>query len=551
MATHIQNTRDPDLNLRFFSIADAFVKGLRPDEKLLLGAANLSEALLQDAVELDQKYRGKSNSRKAAQKLRSLVDGINQYGAALDVISNSSSLVLCPVWGSMRIILHLATEYGEYFDKLTTMLERIGRDLASLRRYPKLYPNNQRLKDEMVRVYQIIFEFCAKARHVFWKGGEGDRKYLSKITPVGLRTLSKLVWKPFKRQFGDLQEQLYEAMDAIKQEVALAENEESSLERRRAQEERELQALRWEAEYTHIEEEKQQRIEALAEREAQLARWNETRQAHRTLENLVTDQEREKIEMWLSPADCNANHNVALRLRHQRTGLWFLSGDVFQRWSMTRNTLLWLHAKPGAGKTVLMASAVDHLKQTRSQQQGLAYFYCDYKDKAKQQPSAIISTILMQLAKQNNEVLNKLRAFFLEQQKDSRTASPGFDELRSNFSSFVVDAFEEVIIVVDAVDECTDRRCIMYGLQSIVETTPSAKVLVSSREESQIVDAFQEWSFSGKRDARIKESDVADDIESFVKAEVTTRIRAKKLKLRDGSLKKTIVEALVKGADGM
>jgi len=52
-------------------------------------------------------------------------------------------------------------------------------------------------------------------------------------------------------------------------------------------------------------------------------------------------------------------------------------------------------------------------------------------------------------------------------------------------------------------------------------------------------------------DTRINQSDLANDIESFVKAEVTIRIKEKKLKLRDESLEKTIVAALVDGADGM
>lgn len=39
------------------------------------------------------------------QKLLPLVEAINQYGAALDVLSNTSSLLLCPIWGGFRIIL--------------------------------------------------------------------------------------------------------------------------------------------------------------------------------------------------------------------------------------------------------------------------------------------------------------------------------------------------------------------------------------------------------------------------------------------------------------
>ena len=43
MAAQIHKPRDPDLDLKFRSIADAFYNGLMPDERRLLGAANLSE----------------------------------------------------------------------------------------------------------------------------------------------------------------------------------------------------------------------------------------------------------------------------------------------------------------------------------------------------------------------------------------------------------------------------------------------------------------------------------------------------------------------------
>ena len=131
MATHIQNTRDPDLNQKLKSIQEAFVKDLIPEEMLLLGAPDLADAILQDAVELDKRHKSRSSGRKVAKKLKPLVDGINEYGTALDVLSNTSSVFVCPIWGSMRVILHLANEFGEYFDKLTSMLERIGRDLSS------------------------------------------------------------------------------------------------------------------------------------------------------------------------------------------------------------------------------------------------------------------------------------------------------------------------------------------------------------------------------------------------------------------------------------
>ena len=214
----------------------------------------------------------------------------------------------------------------------------------------------------MVQIFQIIFELCSKACHVSQRGGEGDRKFLCKITPVGLRTLSKLIWKPFKQRFKDLQERLDETMDLIKDEVDLAEHE-SNLERQKAREERQLQSVRWDVETAHITEVKGEILKAGEERETQQARWTETVKWQQLLESFITEQDLAKVDAWLSPADYGSNHTAALNLRHEKTGTWFIYGDEFQDWLRTNNSFLWLYAKLGASKTVILAGVIDYLKR--------------------------------------------------------------------------------------------------------------------------------------------------------------------------------------------
>ena len=79
--------------------------------------------------------------------------------------------------------------------------------------------------------------------------------------------------------------------------------------------------------------------------------------------------------------------------------------------------------------------------------------------------------------------------------------------------------------MIDAIDESKNRSCVMYALQGIAETFPALKVLISRREERQIVDIFQAWTFPRETSTRIRQNDVADDIFSFVKSEVTARAR--------------------------
>ncbi|PVH94900.1 hypothetical protein DM02DRAFT_538482, partial [Periconia macrospinosa] len=109
----------------------------------------------------------------------------------------------------------------------------------------------------------------------------------------------------------------------------------------------------------------------------------------------IDDQSWKKVTEWLSPANVATNHNAATKLRHGHSGTWFLESEAFQTWLKDDNAFLWLHAIPGAGKTVLASSIINYLKENvQSQSTGLAYFYCDYKDTQKQEPSKVLGTIL-------------------------------------------------------------------------------------------------------------------------------------------------------------
>jgi ankyrin repeat protein len=158
----------------------------------------------------------------------------------------------------------------------------------------------------------------------------------------------------------------------------------------------------------------------------------------------------------------------------------------------------------------------------------------------------VLSTILSMLSTQNRKVFLEVQAFFQAQVKQNPAYIPEFDELVSNFEAFVRNHFERVLIVVDALDECSERDCLAYALKHIYRNCTNVQILVTSRNEIDIARTFEEFPQSS-----IKEHDVALDIEKFVKAEISTRIRTKKLKLRDEQLADTIAESLVEGAKGM
>ncbi|KAL8706691.1 MAG: hypothetical protein Q9201_000325 [Fulgogasparrea decipioides] len=116
---HRQDTVVPELQDRCSGIVQAFFENLSPNEKELFKATTIAEQLLEEVKIAEKVHKDKSISRKVSQLLKGFLDGINQYGAALDVISNSSSTVLCPVWGSIRILLHVCIPKDSQEPKLT------------------------------------------------------------------------------------------------------------------------------------------------------------------------------------------------------------------------------------------------------------------------------------------------------------------------------------------------------------------------------------------------------------------------------------------------
>ncbi|KAH8986689.1 hypothetical protein EDB92DRAFT_1229619 [Lactarius akahatsu] len=59
-----------------------------------------------------------------------------------------------------------------------------------------------------------------------------------------------------------------------------------------------------------------------------------------------------ELRKWVSPPDPSTNHNIACDASHRQTADWFFEGSKIKEWKST-GSLLWIHGKPGAGKSIL------------------------------------------------------------------------------------------------------------------------------------------------------------------------------------------------------
>ena len=87
--------------------AKNFLASLSTEENALFEATKTAESLLQEVESASNEHKDASASRKAGAALLPFIAGIEQYGQAIDVFANSNDL-LCPIWGSIRIVLHVS-----------------------------------------------------------------------------------------------------------------------------------------------------------------------------------------------------------------------------------------------------------------------------------------------------------------------------------------------------------------------------------------------------------------------------------------------------------
>jgi len=261
--------------------------------------------------------------------------------------------------------------------------------------------------------------------------------------------------------------------------------------------------------------------------------------------------ERRKILECLGMVDPKRNQSSAIKLRYPGTGMWFIESDEFKSWRTTKNAKLWLYGIPGAGKTVLTSSIIQDLQQSLNLDgdNALAYYYFDYTDAATQEPLGMLGSIVRQLVAQNTQCFEEL-------QRHYRSKSVGKEETdRVQFSisnnqeilRVIGKSFDNTMLVIDALDESDVRRFEVLDILNNLDAghpDNNFKVLLVSRDEYDIRERLSSYT-------PVAISARTSDLRLYVAAELEKRIRERKLRLRDRSLKEHIMERLIQRADGM
>ncbi|KAL7266726.1 hypothetical protein RUND412_010717, partial [Rhizina undulata] len=235
-----------------------------------------------------------------------------------------------------------------------------------------------------------------------------------------------------------------------------------------------------------------------------------------------------KILAWLSKVNYKEHHKFIASVRQA-------------------NTRDWLFEK----KDFIDSTVIDMFMNRMPENHGLTYFYSKYGETERQEPDSILSTLAKQLSLLSPEgfLPKAVISLYQEQKNDGVERRLWLDE-STELILQLSKAFEQTIIIVDALDECKKetRGKLLDALKELRSSTEGLKIFITSRNDDDIRVELENES-----DVDIQPSDNSSDIKRFVVAEVDKYILKKKL-LRGTvrpELKQTIMDTLTNRADGM
>ncbi|KAI4866091.1 ankyrin repeat-containing domain protein [Hypoxylon rubiginosum] len=274
--------------------------------------------------------------------------------------------------------------------------------------------------------------------------------------------------------------------------------------------------------------------------------------------DLPKEQKLQVMLEWLGAPDPSFRHNELRRKRAKDTGSWLLNSNSFRMWHDSESSSFWLHGIPGCGKSVLSSTVIEHVRHhdsSRERDVALAYYHFDFSDEVISRPDLMLRSLISQLSSWNGEPPGALEKCAADHFYKSRYASsdrfhdgiaqPSKEDL-INILRGVTEELEDVILVIDALDECIDQYELLEHLDSMLSwNTKGLRIFLSSRNTPLITSILDSKATLA---VGAESANVGEDIKTFVQGQLKTH---PKLRKWPASLRNEIHNTLTTGAHGM
>ena len=230
---------------------------------------------------------------------------------------------------------------------------------------------------------------------------------------------------------------------------------------------------------------------------------------------------------WLKAPDATTDHNAACAKKHPGTGTWLVKSPQFSRWLTEENSIMWLNGFAGSGKSVLCSTAIQFaLRHRRSDPNvGIAFFYFTFNDESKQDISAMLRSLLLQLSSQ----LRDGHADLTRLHESYKAGTPPSPVLMEHLHR-LIQRFHQVYIMLDALDESPrngPREYVLDTLESMRNWgVQGLHLFFTSRDEPDIRDSLD---ISANQQVTMQNAGIDKDIADFISGRFDADRRLRKL----------------------
>ncbi|KAI0112386.1 hypothetical protein GGR51DRAFT_546978 [Nemania sp. FL0031] len=267
------------------------------------------------------------------------------------------------------------------------------------------------------------------------------------------------------------------------------------------------------------------------------------------------DEHREKVHEWLAAPDPSSNHVDALGKRRATTGSWFIGSTKFDDWKNDPNSFLWLSGIPGCGKTVLTSVIIEAVLEHCRLSVGTApnppptcavvFFYFDFSQGQKRNHERMIRSLIRQLSQQLQYTSEPLESLFSTCTNGNR--QPSIEALQ-NCLRQMIEEFNQVFLILDALDECEEREDLIDSINEITGWgLQTLHILTTSRMEGDIIDGL---NVTEEQKLHIQSDLIEEDIRAYIYARLQMDKKLRRWR-KDKKDQEAIVGTLMEKSDGM
>ncbi|MCJ1378262.1 hypothetical protein MMC17_001359 [Xylographa soralifera] len=250
----------------------------------------------------------------------------------------------------------------------------------------------------------------------------------------------------------------------------------------------------------------------------------------------------EELEILLAVSE---NYQDDLKFFHKRwspgTCDWILSNPSFNKWtdeSEEGSTMLWLHALPASGKSILSSFVISYLLE----ESFCVYYFFRFGDQSKRSLSTCLRTIAFQIAEQLPQFRRILKGMRFSAKTMEKTDARTIWEKIFIGILFKMRFTTTMYWIIDALDESDHSQLLVELMQSISDAAAPIKVLLVSRQTPELISTFARLSIVVPV-VYLPLEDTKKDIRTYVEKEV-------QYMYAPSQFKSQMVKKLVSGAGG-